>query len=82
VATDSPYWNPKTLACALADREAFLVRTRLMHVFRSFAVRDPELPDELAPLSRQRSAAAEIFDALYTELAASSQRHFDALTAT
>jgi phenylacetic acid degradation operon negative regulatory protein len=70
------------LSSSLADREAFQVRTRVTHVFRSFAVLDPELPDELAPLSRQRSRAAEIFDALYTELAASSQRHFDALTAT
>jgi len=65
---------------SLADREAFLVRTRLMHAFRGFAQLDPELPDELAALSRSRARAAEIFDALYTGLAPASQRHFDAVT--
>ena len=67
-------------APSLGDREAFLVRTRLMHTFRAFAQLDPELPDELAPLSRARARAVEIFDALYTSLAPSSQRHFDAVT--
>jgi phenylacetic acid degradation operon negative regulatory protein len=64
---------------SLGDREAFLVRTRLMHTFRSFAQLDPELPDELAPLSRARARAVEIFDALYSSLAPASQRHFDAV---
>jgi phenylacetic acid degradation operon negative regulatory protein len=67
-------------APALSDREAFLVRTRLMHLFRGFAQLDPELPEELAPLAAPRTRAAEIFEALYTGLAASSQRHFDAVT--
>ena len=66
---------------ALSDREAFLVRTRLMHTFRAFAQLDPELPDELAALSGPRTRAADIFEALYTGLAAPSQRHFDAVTA-
>jgi phenylacetic acid degradation operon negative regulatory protein len=65
---------------SIGDREAFLVRTRMTHVFRAFAQLDPELPDELAPLSRPRTRAADIFEALYTELAAPSQRHFDAAT--
>jgi phenylacetic acid degradation operon negative regulatory protein len=64
---------------SLADREAFLVRTRLMHAFRAFAQLDPELPDELAALSHSRARAVEIFDALYTGLAPASQRHFDAV---
>ena len=66
---------------ALSDREAFLVRTRLMHLFRGFAQLDPELPDDLAPLSGPRTRAADIFESLYTGLAAASQRHFDAVTA-
>jgi phenylacetic acid degradation operon negative regulatory protein len=65
---------------SLGDREAFLVRTRLVHAFRAFAQLDPELPEGLAPLSGPRTRAAAIFDALYTELAAGSQRHFDAVT--
>jgi len=74
-----PYLAPD--APALSDGEAFLVRTRLVHLFRAFAQVDPELPEELAALSGPRSRAAEIFEALYSELAAASQRHFDAVTA-
>jgi phenylacetic acid degradation operon negative regulatory protein len=65
---------------SLGDRDAFMVRTRLTHTFRAFAQLDPELPEELAALSGARTRAAEIFDALYMELAAPSQRHFDAVT--
>jgi phenylacetic acid degradation operon negative regulatory protein len=68
-------------AASLPDRDAFVVRTRLMHQFRAFAQLDPELPEELAPLAGPRSRAADIFDALYARLAAPSQRHFDAVTA-
>jgi phenylacetic acid degradation operon negative regulatory protein len=64
---------------SLGDRDAFLVRTRLMHAFRTFAQLDPELPDELTPLSRSRARAVEIFDGLYSGLAPASQRHFDAV---
>ncbi len=67
-------------AASLRDREAFVIRTRLIHQFRGFAQLDPELPEELAPLAGPRSRAADIFDALYTGLAAASQRHFDAIT--
>jgi phenylacetic acid degradation operon negative regulatory protein len=66
---------------SLGDQEAFAIRTRMTHVFRAFAQLDPELPDELAPLSGPRSRAADIFDALYESLAPGSQRHFDAVTA-
>jgi phenylacetic acid degradation operon negative regulatory protein len=63
---------------SLADGEAFMVRTRMTHVFRGFVQLDPELPDLFAPLSQSRRRAAEVFESLYTSLAASSQRHFDA----
>ena len=68
------------LPASLSDRDAFHVRTRMTHVFRAFAHLDPELPDELAPLSGSRTRAADIFETLYNALAASSQRHFDAVT--
>jgi phenylacetic acid degradation operon negative regulatory protein len=67
------------VSASLGDQEAFMIRTRLMHAFRAFAQLDPELPDELAPLSGSREHAAEIFDALYNGLAAPSQRYFDAV---
>jgi len=67
------------LSASLSDHDAFLVRTRMTHAFRGFAQLDPELPDELAPLSGSRTHAADIFETLYTGLAGSSQRHFDAV---
>jgi phenylacetic acid degradation operon negative regulatory protein len=72
-----PYQRPDS---SLADREAFMVRTRMTHVFRAFAQLDPEVPDELAPLSVPRRRAADVFESLYLSLAPASQRHFDATT--
>jgi phenylacetic acid degradation operon negative regulatory protein len=63
----------------LGDLEAFVVRTRLVHLFREFPVMDPELPEELAPLGRARARAVEIFHVLYEALAEPSQRHFEAV---
>jgi phenylacetic acid degradation operon negative regulatory protein len=73
----SRYLDPEA---SPGDREAFQVRTRMTHVFRAFAQLDPELPDELAPLSDARRRAADVFETLYTSLAPASQRHFDAVT--
>jgi phenylacetic acid degradation operon negative regulatory protein len=65
----------------LQDEEAFMVRTRLVHLFREFPVLDPELPTELAPpVAGPRARAVEVFHALYEGLAAASQRHFEAVT--
>lgn len=66
---------------ALSDRDAFLARTRLIHLFRGFAQLDPELPEELAPVSRARRRAVASFEQLYPALAEPAQRHFDAVTA-
>jgi phenylacetic acid degradation operon negative regulatory protein len=64
----------------LSNRDAFLLRTRLVHMFRSFPFLDPELPDEYMPEPRNRTAAVEIFDVLYAALAEPAQRHFDLVT--
>jgi phenylacetic acid degradation operon negative regulatory protein len=65
----------------LGDRQAFLVRTRLVHAFRQFPFLDPGLPDELLPTDGYRERAVGLFDALYGSLAEPAQRHFDAATA-
>jgi phenylacetic acid degradation operon negative regulatory protein len=80
VSEFSPLCARRVLA-GLSDREAFLVRTRLVHQFRGFPLIDPELPEELAPVSGPRSRAAAVFHELYAGLADASQRHFDAVTA-
>ncbi len=64
----------------LSEREAFILRTRLTHTFRAFPFLDPELPDDYIPEPRNRSAAVQVFDSLYDELAPPAQRHFDAVT--
>jgi phenylacetic acid degradation operon negative regulatory protein len=64
----------------VSDADAFNVRTRLVHLFRGFPPLDPELPEQLAPLSAVRSRAVRTFHVLYSRLAPSSQRHFDAVT--
>jgi phenylacetic acid degradation operon negative regulatory protein len=62
------------------EREAFLLRTRLVHAFRRFPGLDPELPDELMRAPRHRAEAVALFHGLYAALAPTAQRHFDAVT--
>jgi phenylacetic acid degradation operon negative regulatory protein len=62
------------------ERAAFVLRTRLVHVFRRFPALDPELPDELMHAPRHRAEAVALFHRLYAALAPTAQRHFDAVT--
>ncbi|HTE63709.1 MAG TPA: PaaX family transcriptional regulator C-terminal domain-containing protein, partial [Solirubrobacteraceae bacterium] len=62
------------------DRDAFLRRTRLVHVFRRFPALDPELPDELMHAPRHRAKAVALFHRLYAALAPPAQRHFNEVT--
>jgi phenylacetic acid degradation operon negative regulatory protein len=64
----------------LSEREAFILRTRQTHTFRAFPFLDPELPDDYIPEPKNRSAAVEVFDSLYDELAPPAQRHFNSVT--
>jgi phenylacetic acid degradation operon negative regulatory protein len=48
----------------IGDREAFIVRTRLVHLFRGFPSLDPELPAELsAPWASSAGTGAQSADA-------------------
>jgi phenylacetic acid degradation operon negative regulatory protein len=62
------------------DREAFLLRTRLVHTFREFPSLDPELPEDLVPPPPCRADALRLFHFLYPALADAAQRHFDKVT--
>lgn len=66
----------------LADHDAFLVRTSLVHAFRQFPFLDPDLPDELMPARSARRTAVRIFHSLYGSLEAPAQRHFDQIAAS
>jgi phenylacetic acid degradation operon negative regulatory protein len=63
----------------LGERDAFLVRTSVVHWYRRFPTIDPGLPDGGAG---PRSRAAEVFDDVYRRLAEPAQRHFDELTSS
>jgi phenylacetic acid degradation operon negative regulatory protein len=79
VSEFSPYLAASARS-RLLDSEAFLVRTRLVHLFRGFPFLDPELPDELAPLGLAREPAVATFHELFASLAEPSQRHFEAVS--
>jgi len=63
-----------------SDREALLLRTRLVHTFREFPSVDPELPEDLVPAPAYRADALRLFHFLYPALADSAQRYFDKVT--
>jgi phenylacetic acid degradation operon negative regulatory protein len=63
-----------------SDREALLLRTRLVHTFREFPSLDPELPEDLVPAPSHRADALRLFHFLYPALAEAAQRHFDKVT--
>lgn len=73
-------FGPYRSRAALGDREAFLARTRLVHVFRGFPFLDPELPSELMSEPGHRAEAVSVFHELYEALAPGAQRHFDAVS--
>lgn len=62
------------------DREALLLRARLVHTFREFPFLDPELPEDLVPAPRHRAAALALFHDLYPALADGARRYFDSVT--
>ena len=69
-------------ASATTDREAWQLRTRLVHAFRQFAFVDPELPDDLIAPPEGRAAAIDLFHDRYPALAPAAQRYFDEVTTT
>jgi phenylacetic acid degradation operon negative regulatory protein len=64
----------------LDDRQAFGLRTGLIHTFRQFPFLDPELPADLVPSPPHRAEAVRLFHDLYAALAPAAQRHFDEVT--
>ncbi len=67
-------------APARTDRQAWQLRTRLVHTFRQFAFVDPELPEDLLAAPEGRQAAIELFHRRYPALAPAAQRYFDEVT--
>ena len=64
-----------------ADRQAFAVRSRLVHEWRKFLFRDPGLPHELLPPDWPGFAAAAFFDDQASRLLPAASRYVDACLA-
>ena len=64
---------------AVAEEEAFLLRTLLIHDYRRLLLRDPELPDVLLPVDWPGQKARLLCKELYRRLVAASERHLDKL---
>jgi phenylacetic acid degradation operon negative regulatory protein len=66
---------------AAGDETAYAARFRLVHAWRTFLFRDPQLPPELLPASWPGTAAAAFFDRHATRLRPAADRFVDACLA-
>jgi phenylacetic acid degradation operon negative regulatory protein len=60
-----------------ADEEAYAARFMLVHAWRTFLFRDPQLPPELLPERWPGSAAADFFDSHAARLRPAADRFVD-----
>jgi phenylacetic acid degradation operon negative regulatory protein len=78
LADFAPYRTQRART-ALDEREAFVVHTRALHLFRGFPFLDPELPDDLMPEPRLRPKVVSAFRTLHADLHDPAARHFAAV---
>ncbi len=64
---------------AIDPSEYFVRRFMLMHEYRRFPYRDPQLPDELLPRDWQGAQAATLFRNYHDLLAEGANRYFDSV---
>ncbi|MCR1786129.1 hypothetical protein KVF89_26595 [Nocardioides carbamazepini] len=62
----------------LSPEAALVARTRLIHEYRKFPFRDPDLPGELLPASWPGAAAYDLFMELHGSLGAGAEEAVDA----
>ncbi|MGE4218004.1 MAG: PaaX family transcriptional regulator C-terminal domain-containing protein [Alphaproteobacteria bacterium] len=65
----------------LDPRMAFVLRTRVIEMFRRTVANDPKLPDAVLQTAWPRKDVIAAFHLLHRTLAAPAQRHFSAVTA-
>ncbi len=71
----SAYARP-AVSTKLSPREAFIVRTRAIEMFRETGSQDPRLPDSVLGMHWRRAEAIRLFDELQRGLAADAERYF------
>jgi phenylacetic acid degradation operon negative regulatory protein len=60
----------------ISDRDAFIVRTRAIEMFRRTTSQDPRLPDSLLGMRWKRRDVIGSFNLLYHKLAPAAERYF------
>lgn len=60
----------------ISDRDAFIVRTRAIEMFRRTTSQDPKLPDALLGMRWKRREVIGSFNLLYRNLAPAAERYF------
>lgn len=64
------------LAQKLSAKQCFVVRTRLIEMFRKMTVLDPNLPDEILRVDWKRKEAIALFQTLHPLLQANATKYF------
>lgn len=71
----SPYTKAGAIK-GLDPRKAFIVRTRLIEMFRTTTTEDPRIPDSVLGIKWRRREAIELFQKLQTDLHAPAAEYF------
>jgi phenylacetic acid degradation operon negative regulatory protein len=61
---------------SLGERESFIMRTRLIEMFRSITTQDPRIPDDVLGIKWKRREAIEIFQHLHVALQQQATAYF------
>ncbi|MFD9550593.1 PaaX family transcriptional regulator C-terminal domain-containing protein [Nocardia salmonicida] len=73
-------YSHKNIRDSLSDIEAFTIRTRMVHNFRSFPTIDPELLRNLdSEVYSLRAEAVELFYEIYDGLRSAAESRFEAV---
>ncbi len=71
----APYLKPGKIS-GISSRDSFIVRTRLIEMFRTTVSQDPQLSDEVLGVKWKRREAIELFQALQSTLQPSATDYF------
>lgn len=77
---DDHQWATTLAAPALSDRDAFVLRTMIMHDWRRARLGDTELPRDLLPADWAGDAAMELASAAYRATSAGAWRYAESVT--
>jgi phenylacetic acid degradation operon negative regulatory protein len=75
VKTFEPYIKKRSLN-SLTERECFIIRTRLIEMFRHTMTQDPQIPDEIVGVDWRRREAIDIFQQLHVALQEKATAYF------